>query len=239
MDTENGVYVARLAHAQSAGQTPLFRHAQSRQKSALQACSTACHAHRGHGKKPRSALRRAGDDEACWIEFSSVQANGSGPKAKLTVWRVNGDGFKWKETNWLKVGDNLAEKSGNISYRDYTIERIWKSLHGQKYHLKFSNGVELILKERNGDISGLFRQQLQWLIRRHFQKKPVLAAQGIKCLSLIFIDKVDNYVRDEGIIKLLFREEYAARSPRESSAPIPLPARSSRVPGLLLRQDRR
>ena len=150
------------------------------------------------------------DEATLKIEFSAVQTTGTTVKAKLTVWRVNGDGFKWKETNWLKVGDNLGDKSANVSYRDYTIERIWKSLHDQKHHLKFTNGIELTLKERNGDVSGLFRQQLQWLIRRHFQKKPVLAAQGIKCLSLIFIDKVDNYVRDEGIIKVLFREEYAS-----------------------------
>jgi len=150
------------------------------------------------------------DEATLKIEFSSVQTTGTTIKAKLTVWRVNGDGFKWKETNWLKVGDNLGDKTANVSYRDYTIERIWKGLHDQKQHLKFTNGVELILKERNGDISGLFRQQIQWLIRRHFQKKPILAAQGIKCLSLLFIDKVDNYVRDEGLIKVLFREEYAA-----------------------------
>ncbi len=151
------------------------------------------------------------DEATLKIEFSAVQAKaGADLKAKLTVWRVNGDGFKWKDTNWLKVGDNLGEKSDNVSYRDYTIERIWKSLHDQKHHLKFTNGIELILEERNGDVSGLFRQQLQWLIRRHFQKKPILAAQGIKCLSLIFIDKVDNYVRDQGLIKVLFREEYAS-----------------------------
>lgn len=150
------------------------------------------------------------DEATLKIEFSAVQSTGTTVKAKLTVWRVNGDGFKWKETNWLKVGDNLGDKSANVSYRDYTIERIWKSLHDQKHHLKFTNGIELTLKERNGDVSGLFRQQLQWLIRRHFQKKPVLAAQGIKCLSLIFIDKVDNYVRDQGLIKVLFREEYAS-----------------------------
>jgi type III restriction enzyme len=149
------------------------------------------------------------DEATLKIEFSGVQ-NGAGIKAKLTVWRVNGDGFKWKQTNWLKKGDNLGDKSGNISYRDYTIEQIWKSLHDQKWHLKFSNGIELLLNERKGDVSGLFRQQLQWLIRRHFQKKPVLAALGIKCLSLIFIDKVDNYVRDNGLIRVLFREEYAS-----------------------------
>ncbi len=150
------------------------------------------------------------DEATLKIEFSNVQANGKGVKAKLAVWRANGGGFKWKETNWLRVGDNLADASGNISYRDYTIERIWKSLHDQKFHLKFGNGVELLLKERKGDVSGIFREQLQWLIRRHFQKKPVLAAEGIKCLSLVFIDRVDNYVRDNGIIRRLFYEQYAA-----------------------------
>jgi type III restriction enzyme len=161
------------------------------------------------------------DEATLKIEFSNVQTGASGIKAKLMVWRANGEGFKWKETNWLKVGDNIGDKSGNISYRDYTIERIWKGLHDQKYHLKFSNGVEIILNEREGDISGLFRQQLQWLVRRHFQKKlgldetgkkvrPGLPERGIKPLSLIFIDKVDNYIRDNGIIKTLFHEEYAA-----------------------------
>ena len=151
------------------------------------------------------------DEATLKIELVNIQTNGgSNPKAKLNVWRQNGDGFKWKETNWLKAGDNLADKSGNISYRDYTIERIWKSLHDQKFHLKFSNGIELIQQERAADFKGLFRQQLQWLIRRHFEKKKILAAKGIKCLSLIFIDRVDSYVKDDGIIKLLFREEYAS-----------------------------
>jgi type III restriction enzyme len=150
------------------------------------------------------------DEATLKIELVNVQTNdGSNPKAKLNVWRKNGDGFKLKETNWLSPGDNLADKSGNISYRDYTIERIWKSLHDQKFHLKFSNGIELIQKERTADFAGLFRQQLQWLIRRHFEKKRVLTPKGIKCLSLIFIDRVDSYVKDDGIIKRLFREEYA------------------------------
>lgn len=150
------------------------------------------------------------DEATLKIEFSEVQVKaGTAPKAKLTVWAKSGDGFKWKATPWLKVGDNLGDKAGNISYRDYTIEQIGKSLRDQKFHVKFSNGVDLIMQERSADISGLFRYQLEWLIRRHLQKKPVLAAKGIKCISLIFIDRVDNYVRDDGIIRLIFREEYA------------------------------
>jgi type III restriction enzyme len=150
------------------------------------------------------------DEATLKIEFSNVQTNGGAkPKAKLNVWRKNGDGFKWKETNWLTDGDNIGEKSGNISYRDYTIERIWKGI-GQPFRVKFTNGVELVHEQRAADFTGLFRQQLQWLIRRHFQKKPRLVALGIKPLSLIFIDRVDSYVKDDGIIKTLFHEEYAA-----------------------------
>ena len=162
------------------------------------------------------------DEATLKIELASVQTpRTGGPKAKLNLWRKNGDGFKWKATNWLNVGANLEDASGNISYRGFMIERIHKSLHDGKFHVKFANGIEIVEEERDADFAGLFRQQLQWLIRRHFQKKlglnerrekvrPSLLERGIKPLSLIFIDRVDNYVKDDGIIKTLFREEFAA-----------------------------
>jgi type III restriction enzyme len=152
------------------------------------------------------------DEATLKLELVSVQAvGGANPKAKLNLWRKNGDGFKWKESNWLKPGDNIAEKSDNVSYCDFTIERIWKSLHDKLWHLKFANGVELTENERAADFTGIFRQQLQWLITKHFEKKAKLAQKGIKCLSLIFIDRVDNYVKEDGIIRTLFHEEYAAK----------------------------
>lgn len=162
------------------------------------------------------------DEATLKIELADIQTHASRPpKAKLNLWRAQGDGFKWKSTNWLKVGDELESASGNLSYRGYVVERIYKGLNDGKWHLKFTNGVELLEKERAADFSGLFRQQLHWLIRRHFQKKlgldernqpvgPGLPERGIKPLSLIFIDRVDNYIKDDGIIKTLFREEYAA-----------------------------
>ena len=55
--------------------------------------------------------------------------------------------------------------------------------------------------------------QLEWLIIRHFTKKQKLKEQGIKCLSLIFIDKVANYVSDDPTIKNLFIEKYKALYP--------------------------
>lgn len=163
------------------------------------------------------------DEATLKIELVTVQTKaGANPKAKLRLWWKSGDGFKLKDSTWLWAGDNLAAKSGNISYRDYNIERIYKSLRDSKFHVKFTNGVEIVEQERSADLQGIFRQQLQWLIRRHFEKKPVLAAKGIKCLSLIFIDRVDNYIRDDGIIRKLFAEEYAAvHGEFHSTAPTP------------------
>ncbi|MDP1970404.1 MAG: hypothetical protein Q8K42_05620, partial [Methylobacter sp.] len=67
---------------------------------------------------------------------------------------------------------------------------------------------EIEQNQRQGDISGIFRQQLYWLIDSHFNKQQKLSPRGIKCLALIFIDKVDNYIGAEPLIKQLFAEEY-------------------------------
>lgn len=151
------------------------------------------------------------DEATLKIELADVKLGTSAaPQARLKIWRKMASGkFEWKASNWLKVGDNLADKSDNVSYRDFTIERIWKSLNDGQFRVKFRNGVELVKSERGGDHAGLFRVQLQYLIRQHFKKKDKLFPHGIKPLSLVFIDKVENFMGDTPIIRNLFREEYA------------------------------
>jgi len=53
----------------------------------------------------------------------------------------------------------------------------------------------------------------EWLIVRHFTKKQKLKAQGIKCLSLLFIDKVANYMGEDPTIKNIFIEKYTSIYP--------------------------
>ncbi|NHZ72050.1 MAG: DEAD/DEAH box helicase family protein, partial [Aquificales bacterium] len=150
------------------------------------------------------------NDEATFkLEVSRVQTKqGHNPKVKLKAWVAQSTGFKWKETAWLSAGANLAEKTGNNIYLGYRIEQIYKGIRARHFKVKLSNGVELVEKERSFDMEGIFRQQLHWLIDSHFIKRKALRQQGIKCLSLIFIDRVDNYVGDDGLIRRLFREEY-------------------------------
>jgi type III restriction enzyme len=143
------------------------------------------------------------------VKLAVGKNKASAPQAKLKVWRMMASGrFEWKDTNWLKVGDNLADKSQNVTYRDFVIDRVWKSLNDGQLRVKFSNGIELVKSERGGDLQGLFRVQLQYLIRQHFKKKAVLIPRGIKPLSLVFIDKVENFVGENPVIRNLFREEY-------------------------------
>ena len=149
------------------------------------------------------------DEATLKIEFSEVQNGKGDPKAKLKAWHQSAKGkIDFKNTKWLKVGDNLGEVSNNPSYLNYKISRINKSLRTQKWSVTFSNGVELTEKSTTGDLKPIWSSQIEWLIHRHFTKSQRLAEKGIKCLSLIFIDKVSNYMGEEPIIKNLFAEKY-------------------------------
>lgn len=148
------------------------------------------------------------DEATIKIELTETQNGKGDPKAKLKAWKMKGGKFVFEETNWLKVGDNLGEKTNNPSYLNYKITRINKSLKTGKWSVEFSNGVILEEKQSAGNLQSIWALQLEWLIRRHFQKTQKFAKQGIKCLSLIFIDKVANYIGETPIIKDLFIEKY-------------------------------
>lgn len=149
------------------------------------------------------------DEATLKIELVEIQTGKGAPKAKLNAWRQMATGFKFAETKWLKDGDSLEEATNNISYRDFKISHIRaQGLRGGGALVKFHNGIELTPRSVTGDIKGIFRQQLYWLCYRHFEKVEKLRPLGIKPLSLVFIDRVANYMAPDGLIKILFREEF-------------------------------
>ena len=149
------------------------------------------------------------DEATLKLELSETQ-NGKGyPKAKIKAWHQAKSGkIEFKDTKWLKVGDNIGKVTNNPSYLNYHVERINKSLRTGRWSVSFSNGTEIFEKQAAGNIQSVWALQLEWLIIRHFTKKEKLKAQGIKCLSLIFIDRVANYISDDPIIKNIFIEKY-------------------------------
>jgi len=149
------------------------------------------------------------DEATLKLELSETQNGKGDPKAKIKAWvQAKSGKIEFKNTKWLKVGDNLGKQTNNPSYINYTVTRINKSLRTQKWSVSFSNGTEIFEKQAAGNIQSVWALQIEWLIIRHFTKKQILAAKGIKCLSLLFIDKVANYVSDNPIIKNIFIEKY-------------------------------
>ena len=145
------------------------------------------------------------------VEFIEVKTyqDGKPPRAKLRLWYAKQDGsLAARKSPFLKVGDDLEQTTGNVGYRGYVIRRISKPLRESAYHCEFENGAVVLEKEKAADLEGIFGEQIYWLIDSHFRKRDRLAPRGIKCLSLIFIDRVDNYVQPDGIIRRIFAEKY-------------------------------
>ncbi|CAN5385105.1 hypothetical protein BH09BAC6_BH09BAC6_18580 [soil metagenome] len=163
------------------------------------------------------------DEATVKIELAEAQ-NGTGKlKVKLKAWhQSNATGkFEFKLTGWLYQYDNLGEKTNNPSYLNYKIEHISKSLRTGKWSVKFTNGAEILEQQTAGNLENIWALQLEWLIHRHFTKSQKLAEKGIKCLSLIFIDRVANYMGEAPVIKNLFVEKYKAVYPEYNNGTVP------------------
>lgn len=147
------------------------------------------------------------DEASMKVELSKIDLGKGEPKAVLKAWHQIATGFKFKNTKKLSKNADLQEASGNIIYKDYIIEQIAKPIRGKAF-VKFKNGAVIYEGEQAKDYSTIFSEQLYWLIDSHFRKKEKLKKIGIKCLSLTFIDRVDNYIKSNGIIKKAFIEQY-------------------------------
>jgi len=177
------------------------------------------------------------DEATLKLELSDTQNGKGDPKAKIKAWvQAKSGKIEFKNTKWLKVGDNLGKATNNPSYINYTVARINKSLKTQKWSVSFSNGTEIVEKQAAGNIQSVWSLQIEWLIIRHFTKKQILAAKGIKCLSLLFIDKVANYVSDNPIIKNIFIEKYKEIYPEFNDGKTPTAEHINDIQGFYFAQ---
>jgi type III restriction enzyme len=147
------------------------------------------------------------DEASMKVELINIEVGKGEPKAVLKAWRQTAGGFKFNSTKKLVKNANLQEVTGNIIYKGYIIEQIARPIRGKGF-VKFKNGAVIYEGEQAKNLAVIFGEQLYWLIDCHFRKKELLRQSGIKCLSLIFIDRVDNYIQPDGIIKKAFIEQY-------------------------------
>ncbi|CAB3862949.1 type III restriction-modification system endonuclease [Achromobacter ruhlandii] len=142
------------------------------------------------------------------IEISSKKP----PEARVEFeQKLTGGNIK-RVVKKLSKGNNLFDLSGGLDqYRDYVVADI----NANTDTLSFTNGVELTVGDATGDVTeaALRRIQIREAIKAHFDKEQALFQQGVKVLTLFFIDEVTKYrdyaqVDEKGEYARIFEEEY-------------------------------
>ncbi len=131
---------------------------------------------------------------------------------KLEI-EVQGTNNTRRQTMKFSQGDSLYDASKLPAYKEFVITEI----NAYTNTIYFRNGDKLHKGEVMGDVSEKTIQQIQIreTVASHFEKERELFRQGIKTLSLFFIDEVANYKSydEEGnVVKgqlwKMFEEEY-------------------------------
>jgi type III restriction enzyme len=154
------------------------------------------------------------DANRVFVQLLEVKTEKRTLTARLNVHKLMKTGVVKEAKVTVKPGDSLVAKTGRDDYDGYEIAEI----DAGAGLVRFANDIEVTLGQAVGaDREALFRAQISETIEAHFKKQRRVRENGVKVLSLFFIDRVDNYIADDGVIKRLFDEEFrrigAARFP--------------------------
>lgn len=148
-----------------------------------------------------------------YIYFDSIiLSKNHAPIVKLEI-EVKGAAATRRQLCKFEQGDSLFAISQLPAYKDFVITEI-NPLTNTVY---FQNGKQLRQGEVMGDVSEKAIQliQIRETIKSHFEKERTLFQQGIKTLSLFFIDEVANYKsydadgnEVQGPLWKMFEDEY-------------------------------
>ena len=127
-----------------------------------------------------------------YLYLESIRISTTKPpeaRAELEIQQANG--IK-RVHRLLKKGDDLYDLSAGLEqYRGLVVSDI----NANDDTISFLNGLILHSGEATGDVNeaALRRIQIREAIKAHFEKEQFLFSQGIKVLSLFFIDEVAKY----------------------------------------------
>lgn len=147
-----------------------------------------------------------------YLYLESIEISKVAPVARVEFEIKQNNGIVRKLRKFSK-GDNLFDLSGGLDqYRGFVISDI----NAITDTVTFTNGKEIYAGEATGDVteSTLRRIQIREAIKAHFEKEQVLFNQGIKVLTLFFIDEVAKYrvynkdEEEKGEYARIFEEEY-------------------------------
>lgn len=126
-----------------------------------------------------------------YIELLGVTAKKTKITAKVSVY-ANVKGVVKKKTISISDNDDLYKKTEREIYANGYIVSGINAVDG---YIEFDNGVVIYQGQQTGGMTdSVMRYQIERTIEAHLDKQRKLLPQGIKVLSLLFIDRVDNYL---------------------------------------------
>lgn len=155
----------------------------------------------------------AGSTAYLYVDGLEIGKGADFPKARVELEVQTAQGIK-RQVKRLSQGMNLHDISGGIeAYKGLFI----RDVDANRDIIELSNGDIIGAGEVTEDVAEDQKRgiQIREVIRAHLEKERELFAQGIKTLSLFFIDEVAkyrDYTREDtlGEYARLFEEEYEA-----------------------------
>lgn len=149
-----------------------------------------------------------------YLCLEAIELSEGNPRARIRFEQKTNSGIK-QVVKTVNEKFDIYQNSGSLEeYRNnYRIERI----DGFTHTIRLLNGLELTENDMVGavNIDLVRRTQIRETILSHIEKERKLFKKGIKCLSLFFIDHVDNYRiynqgggTSKGQYAEIFEEEY-------------------------------
>ena len=152
-----------------------------------------------------TGIEKEDDVNQPFVRVNQIQSKGNSLIAQLSVHKLMRDGTVKEQRVTVKPDDDLTKKTNRPEYGGYIVDEI--SPFGG--FVRFVNGVEIEEGGSKGeDKEAIFEAQICDTIEEHFLKQERLKPFNIKVLSLFFIDRVDNYAQETGIIRQLFKKCY-------------------------------
>ncbi len=152
-----------------------------------------------------ASVVREDDTTQPYLRLERIEAKKRTLTARLAVHKLMKSGTVKERVITVRPGDSLQEKTSRTEYAGYEIDEI--SLGGR--FVRFANNVEISLgQELGADKEAIFEAQIRYTIEEHLRRQARLRDTGLKVLSLFFIDRVDNYAPEDGLIRRLFVQAF-------------------------------
>ncbi len=152
-----------------------------------------------------AGVEKEDDENQIYLRLDAVHTDRKTVTAKIAVHSLMKTGIVKEQVVTVKPGESLEKKANRPEYADFVVEEI--NISDQS--VLFTNNTEIRVGESRGaNKEAIFDAQIRYTIQEHFRKQKKLRGQGIKVLSLFFIDRVDNYVNEDGLIRVSFNKAF-------------------------------